>query len=86
MTTYRIAIVMTTPYNPNKWDWNGLIASEEDEQVLGVSVAEVGDNEPTLYWSDLANLTHERQVALFGWCSCGDSEAPYEDCPAKEQA
>ena len=33
---------------------------------------------------DLAELTHETQVALFGWCSCEDNEGkenPYEDCP-----
>jgi hypothetical protein len=86
MTTYRVAIVMQTPYNPSKWDWDELIASEPGEQVLAVTVAEVEDTEPTLYWSDLANMTHERQVALFGWCSCEDSEAPYDDCVTKEQA
>lgn len=86
MTTYRVAIVMRTPYDPNKWYWDELITSEEDEEILAITIAEVGDNEPTLSWSDLANMTHERQVALFGWCSCEDSEAPYDDCPTKEQA
>lgn len=84
MTTYRIAIVLKTPYKPHKWDWDELIASEEDEQVLGIAVAEVGDNEPTLAWADLAHMTHERQVALFGWCACEDSDAPYDDCPRDE--
>lgn len=32
-------------------------------------------------YEDMAELTHETQVALFGWCACEDSEATYEDCP-----
>jgi hypothetical protein len=31
----------------------------------------------------LSTLTHERQVAIFGFCSCEDNEGnenPYEDC------
>ncbi len=35
-------------------------------------------------YEDLAELTHETQVALFGFCSCEDNEGnenPYEDCP-----
>jgi hypothetical protein len=34
--------------------------------------------------SDMLELTHETQVALFGFCSCEDNEGnenPYEDCP-----
>lgn len=33
-------------------------------------------------WGELAELTHARQVELFGWCSCEDTdgEYPYEDC------
>ena len=34
--------------------------------------------------SDMLELTHETQVALFSWCSCEDNEGkenPYEDCP-----
>jgi hypothetical protein len=33
---------------------------------------------------DLLELTHETQVALFGWCGCEDNEGnenPYKDCP-----
>jgi hypothetical protein len=43
--------------------------------------------EEVMYWSDLANLTHETQVEKFGWCSCEDNEGqenPYEDCPKEE--
>ena len=35
-------------------------------------------------YDDLLELTHETQVALFGFCSCEDNEGnenPYEDCP-----
>lgn len=38
-----------------------------------------------LYWSDLAELTHETQVSNFGFCTCEEQEYfPYEDCPRKE--
>jgi len=36
-------------------------------------------------YSDLAELTHETQVELFGWCVCEDNEGnenPYSDCPS----
>lgn len=36
--TYEIRIVMTTPYNPDKWDWDELVASEPDERIISVSV------------------------------------------------
>lgn len=32
-------------------------------------------------YHDLAELTHETQVELFGWCGCEDSNPPYDDCP-----
>ena len=35
-------------------------------------------------YSDMAELTHETQVALFNWCGCEDNEGnenPYDDCP-----
>jgi hypothetical protein len=34
--------------------------------------------------SEMLELTHETQVALFSWCSCEDNEGnenPYTDCP-----
>lgn len=37
-------------------------------------------------YADLAELTHETQVELFGFCSCEDNEGnenPYEDCPSE---
>ena len=36
----------------------------------------------TIYWSDLAELTHATQVEGFGFCSCEEQEYfPYSDCP-----
>ena len=35
-------------------------------------------------YGDMADLTHETQVALFHWCGCEDNEGnenPYKDCP-----
>ena len=37
-------------------------------------------SEDLWYWSELAELTHETQVAAFGWCSCEDGPKVYEDC------
>lgn len=34
-------------------------------------------------WSELAELTHETQVAKFGFCSCEDGPKSYSDCPRK---
>jgi hypothetical protein len=35
-----------------------------------------------MYWSELAELTHQTQVAEFGFCCCEDAEEdyPYNDC------
>lgn len=30
---------------------------------------------------EASTLTHERQVAVFGWCACEDSDPTYKDCP-----
>ena len=36
----------------------------------------------TLYWSDLAELTHKTQVEQFNFCLCEEQEQfPYDDCP-----
>jgi hypothetical protein len=40
--------------------------------------------EEVMYWSDLADLTHETQVEKFGFCTCEENEGnenPYTDCP-----
>jgi hypothetical protein len=38
----------------------------------------------SISWSELAELTHAKQVERFNWCSCEDNEGqenPYADCP-----
>lgn len=38
------------------------------------------------YQSELLDLTHERQVAIFNFCVCEDNEGnenPYLDCPTQ---
>lgn len=42
---YRITIEMETPYNPNKWDWEELIASQDGEYLSYVAVNEIGEAE-----------------------------------------
>jgi hypothetical protein len=35
-------------------------------------------------WSEMAELSHTSQVAMFGWCGCEDNagnDNPYADCP-----
>lgn len=32
-------------------------------------------------WNEIADLTHQKQIALFNFCICEDSEPIYEDCP-----
>lgn len=33
-------------------------------------------------WGDMAELTHETQVALFDFCGCEEGEVQwYDDCP-----
>lgn len=35
-----------------------------------------------IYWSDLADLTHQTQVEQFNFCTCEEQEYfPYADCP-----
>ena len=46
-------------------------------------------SQESYYWSELADLTHETQVEIFGWCSCEDNEGnenPYADCPRPDLA
>jgi hypothetical protein len=36
-------------------------------------------------WGELAGLTHDTQVEMFGWCLCEDldkwEKPPHQDCP-----
>jgi len=41
-------------------------------------------SQESISWGELAELTHNTQVARFNWCSCEDNEGqdnPYSDCP-----
>ena len=44
----------------------------------------IGELNGSPSYGDMTELTHETQVALFGFCSCEDNEGnenPYKDCP-----
>ncbi len=46
-------------------------------------------DQDTMYWSELAELTHATQLEKFDWCPCEDTdgrETVYPDCPAREEA
>lgn len=39
-------------------------------------------SEMSYSWWDMAELTHEAQVARYNWCACEEQEEfPYDDCP-----
>lgn len=39
----------------------------------------------SISWGELAELTHETQVAKFNWCMCEEQETfPYADCPKEK--
>jgi hypothetical protein len=35
---------------------------------------------PQLSWGELAELTHGKQVELFGYCTCEDGPKVWDDC------
>lgn len=43
----------------------------------------VNELEGSMSYEELGELTHETQVAIFGWCGCEDDGElfSYEDCP-----
>ena len=40
-------------------------------------------NQESISWGELAELTHATQVEKFGFCSCEDAPKAYSDCPRK---
>jgi hypothetical protein len=35
----------------------------------------------------MANLNHDTQVKIFGWCMCEEQEYfPYDDCPREKES
>jgi hypothetical protein len=46
-------------------------------------VSEVKNDQDSISWGELAELTHATQVERFGFCMCEDNEGnenPYADC------
>jgi hypothetical protein len=41
---------------------------------------EAKEQAPQLAWSELAELTHGKQVELFGFCTCEDGPKVWDDC------
>ncbi len=42
------------------------------------------NNETSMSWAEVAELTHATQVEGFGFCTCEDGDRPYDDCPVAE--
>jgi hypothetical protein len=38
VNTYTVTVTLRTPFNPSKWDWTELLASEEGEEIIAVDV------------------------------------------------
>ena len=58
--------------------------TEDELKVWESALNWVLKTDEQLTWSELAELTHETQVAKFNWCMCEDNEGqenPYTDCP-----
>lgn len=40
------------------------------------------NDQESMSWSEVAELTHATQVERFNWCGCEEQEQfPYNDCP-----
>ncbi len=39
------------------------------------------NSDVVMSWSEIAELTHAKQVDLFNFCTCEDGDAVYADCP-----
>jgi hypothetical protein len=49
-------------------------------QALAIAKDQEAEEERQLSMSELAELTHARQVELFNWCSCEDGPKVWDDC------
>jgi len=50
-------------------------------QALAIAKDQEAEEEsPQLSYGELADLTHVKQVELFGWCSCEDGPKVWDDC------
>lgn len=44
----------------------------------------IPNDPPDMSWGELADLTHETQVGIWGFCTCEDGPKVYDDCPNKD--
>ena len=45
------------------------------------------EDQASISWGELAELTHATQVERFNWCSCEEQEEyPYTDCPREGES
>jgi hypothetical protein len=57
-----------------------LIATRLEEVPRSIRPIILEEDPPQLSMSELAELTHARQVELFNWCSCEDGPKVWDDC------
>jgi hypothetical protein len=57
-----------------------LIATRLEEVPRIIRPIILEEEAPQLSMSELAELTHARQVELFNWCSCEDGPKVWDDC------
>jgi hypothetical protein len=57
-----------------------LITTRLEEVPRSIRPIILEEEAPQLSMSELAELTHTRQVELFGWCSCEDGPKVWDDC------
>lgn len=69
MTLYRVELLINTPYNPAKWDWDELVASEDGENVEHVSVKVEKDTEhlETVTCSECGRVGSEAAALFVGY-------------------
>jgi len=62
----------------------GAATTNKDEYGVGVHCCDPCRKRENWSYSELADFTHAKQVAVFQWCGCEDNEGnenPYADCP-----
>jgi hypothetical protein len=59
----------------------GYCAHAKDEHATHCHDCQSDPSQRSFDWSELLELNHERQVAIFGWCSCEQGERQHDDCP-----
>lgn len=69
MTLYRVELLIETPYNPAKWNWDELVASEDGENVEHVSVKVEKDTEhlETVTCSECGRVGSEAAMCWYNY-------------------